>query len=463
MRPRDGRGRRRARRDRSRRGGHGDGGAAMPHVRRRARRRAARRDGPRPCARPRCGGARPRSHRCRRGRARPTFDEVGVIGWFRARLDETPGPARPQRDPAPRGRRPARPARPVVLIIVLVVGDAWCLRTFRLAEPYQMHFDEVYHARTATEFLQAWRYGLSHDIYEWTHPHLAKYAMAGGHRRCGARTRSAPRATWACRCGPRRSSRGGWTSSRPAAGPASASTSRPATEIRTYDLAHARADRAIAARRGDRPGDRWDRRPAGHRLRRRTDRDARPRPDRPTGGAGRRPGRARRPSTIPSTHLLVTDDGGADRRRVGRPADRGRPRDRDGRRARSTCRASPTWRPGGSGSGARRRRSTEIDRPGCARRRAWRSSSATDAADYEAKLDARLAGATVVLGAPGTRRDADRTRHGDRRRRAARRRGRRRARVAVATADGVDFIDPAQRPRCLARSRSTAGRTAWRS
>ena len=54
------------------------------------------------------------------------------------------------------------------------------MRTFRLAEPYQMHFDEVYHARTATEFLQAWRYGESHDIYEWTHPHLAKYAMAGG-------------------------------------------------------------------------------------------------------------------------------------------------------------------------------------------------------------------------------------------------------------------------------------------
>ena len=54
------------------------------------------------------------------------------------------------------------------------------LRTFRLAEPYQMHFDEVYHARTATEFLQYWRYGLSHDIYEWTHPHLAKYVMAGG-------------------------------------------------------------------------------------------------------------------------------------------------------------------------------------------------------------------------------------------------------------------------------------------
>ena len=43
-----------------------------------------------------------------------------------------------------------------------------------------MHFDEVYHARTATEFLQDWRYGISHDIYEYTHPHLAKYAMAAG-------------------------------------------------------------------------------------------------------------------------------------------------------------------------------------------------------------------------------------------------------------------------------------------
>ncbi len=55
-----------------------------------------------------------------------------------------------------------------------------CLRTFRLAEPYQMHFDEVYHARTATEFLQGWRYGQNHGIYEYTHPHFAKYAMAAG-------------------------------------------------------------------------------------------------------------------------------------------------------------------------------------------------------------------------------------------------------------------------------------------
>ena len=65
-----------------------------------------------------------------------------------------------------------------------MVGSLF-LRTFRLAEPYQMHFDEVYHARTATEFLQDWRYGIDHDIYEWTHPHLAKYAMAGRARPVG--------------------------------------------------------------------------------------------------------------------------------------------------------------------------------------------------------------------------------------------------------------------------------------
>ena len=43
-----------------------------------------------------------------------------------------------------------------------------------------MYFDEVYHARTATEFLQHWEYGEPHAIYEYTHPHLAKYAMAWG-------------------------------------------------------------------------------------------------------------------------------------------------------------------------------------------------------------------------------------------------------------------------------------------
>ncbi|HEX8940123.1 MAG TPA: phospholipid carrier-dependent glycosyltransferase [Candidatus Limnocylindrales bacterium] len=63
----------------------------------------------------------------------------------------------------------------VVLVVAVLV-----LRVFRLPEPYSMHFDEVYHARTATEFLQDWRYGEQHAIYEYTHPHLAKYLMAVG-------------------------------------------------------------------------------------------------------------------------------------------------------------------------------------------------------------------------------------------------------------------------------------------
>jgi Gpi18-like mannosyltransferase len=67
-----------------------------------------------------------------------------------------------------------------LLLLVLIFVAALGLRTFRLEQPYDMHFDEVYHARTATEFLQYWRYGIPHSIYEWTHPHMAKYLIAGG-------------------------------------------------------------------------------------------------------------------------------------------------------------------------------------------------------------------------------------------------------------------------------------------
>ena len=93
-------------------------------------------------------------------------------------------------------QRPADPARPDARRSVMKAAAAstgstcgssscsssgrWCCAPSGSTEPLQMHFDEVYHARTATEFLQDWRYGLSHDIYEWTHPHLAKYLMAAG-------------------------------------------------------------------------------------------------------------------------------------------------------------------------------------------------------------------------------------------------------------------------------------------
>jgi predicted membrane-bound dolichyl-phosphate-mannose-protein mannosyltransferase len=110
--------------------------------------------------------------------SRPTFGELGIIGWFRARIADIP--IRPDRSATLRSERGGRLDRLDLWLVVMLVIGTLLLRTFRLAEPYQMHFDEVYHARTATEFLQDWRYGLSHDIYEWTHPHLAKYVMAAG-------------------------------------------------------------------------------------------------------------------------------------------------------------------------------------------------------------------------------------------------------------------------------------------
>ncbi|HXU86359.1 MAG TPA: phospholipid carrier-dependent glycosyltransferase, partial [Verrucomicrobiae bacterium] len=107
-----------------------------------------------------------------------SFAELGPIGWFRSRLRQRP--VRADRSRAlhdePAGRLDKLDLWVLVVLVVSILG----IRMFRLAEPYQMHFDEVYHARTAMEFLQGWRYGIDHDIYEWTHPHLAKYAMAGG-------------------------------------------------------------------------------------------------------------------------------------------------------------------------------------------------------------------------------------------------------------------------------------------
>ena len=89
-------------------------------------------------------------------------------------------PVRPDRSRALHGERPGRLDRLDLLLIGLVVVGALVLRTARLEQPYTMQFDEVYHPRTAMEFLQFWRYGEPHAIYEYTHPHLAKYAMAAG-------------------------------------------------------------------------------------------------------------------------------------------------------------------------------------------------------------------------------------------------------------------------------------------
>lgn len=103
---------------------------------------------------------------------------LGPWAWLRARLRDEPTRADRSRllDHEPGGRLGKLDA----WMLVLLATSLLTVRMWRLDEPYQMHFDEVYHARTAMEFLQFWRYGQSHDIYEWTHPHMAKYAMAVG-------------------------------------------------------------------------------------------------------------------------------------------------------------------------------------------------------------------------------------------------------------------------------------------
>ncbi|HEY5011197.1 MAG TPA: phospholipid carrier-dependent glycosyltransferase, partial [Acidimicrobiia bacterium] len=53
------------------------------------------------------------------------------------------------------------------------------LRTWRLDEPAATYFDELYYPTTAEQFLQDWQYGIPADPFEWTHPHVAKYVIAG--------------------------------------------------------------------------------------------------------------------------------------------------------------------------------------------------------------------------------------------------------------------------------------------
>ena len=71
-------------------------------------------------------------------------------------------------------------------LLVLVTVSALSLRGWRVGEPTHFQFDEVYHVRTATEFMQDWKYGEPHAIYEYTHPHLAKYLIALGLETFGA-------------------------------------------------------------------------------------------------------------------------------------------------------------------------------------------------------------------------------------------------------------------------------------
>ena len=139
---------------------------------------------PAPAPRPR-RGRRAAGRRRRRpvvpgvGRRSATRLGLGPWAWFRARLRTRPLRADRSRD-AQRASAAAASTGSTLWVLAVLAISLLTVRMWRLDEPYQMHFDEVYHPRTATEFLQDWRYGLSHEIYEWTHPHLAKYAMAVG-------------------------------------------------------------------------------------------------------------------------------------------------------------------------------------------------------------------------------------------------------------------------------------------
>ena len=113
--------------------------------------------------------------------ARP--DLPAWTAWWRRLLVGLPAP-RPQRLAGDASLAAASTARTCWSSVVLVAVTL-LVRGVRLEQPAHMYFDEVYHARTATEFLQHWEYGEAHDIYEFTHPHLAKYAMAWGIRLAG--------------------------------------------------------------------------------------------------------------------------------------------------------------------------------------------------------------------------------------------------------------------------------------
>jgi predicted membrane-bound dolichyl-phosphate-mannose-protein mannosyltransferase/Gpi18-like mannosyltransferase len=85
-----------------------------------------------------------------------------------------------QRDPSYVEDPPRRLDRLDLIVLVAVVLVAFFFRLWRLEIPRHTHFDEVYHARSATEWLADWQEGWTRDTYEWTHPPLAKYLIAAG-------------------------------------------------------------------------------------------------------------------------------------------------------------------------------------------------------------------------------------------------------------------------------------------
>jgi Gpi18-like mannosyltransferase/predicted membrane-bound dolichyl-phosphate-mannose-protein mannosyltransferase len=128
--------------------------------------------------------ARPRSSRERESVPAPSWTEVGIGTtriWSAVRDRLSLGSIRPDRSVLLRGEPGGRLDRLDALAVVLIFVIGMTLRGTRADQPFQaVTLDELYHPRTAAEFLQDWRYGIPHSIYEYTHPHLAKYLMALG-------------------------------------------------------------------------------------------------------------------------------------------------------------------------------------------------------------------------------------------------------------------------------------------
>ena len=118
---------------------------------------------------------------------------LAASGWLLLRLSAPRGEPLTSaatriahRSPTPRPAPRTTLNRVDLWMIVVVAVTALSLRGWRVGEPARFEFDEVYHVRTATEFMQFWRYSEPHAIYEYTHPHLAKYAIAAGLELIGA-------------------------------------------------------------------------------------------------------------------------------------------------------------------------------------------------------------------------------------------------------------------------------------
>ncbi len=86
---------------------------------------------------------------------------------------------RPELDPLFREPR-RRLDRLDALLLAGFILFALVFRLWRIDVPQGYHFDEIYHARSAMEWLGDWEHGWTQDTYEWTHPMLAKYLIAAG-------------------------------------------------------------------------------------------------------------------------------------------------------------------------------------------------------------------------------------------------------------------------------------------